>query len=169
MKTILALGLVALFMWSSPVSAEFCKKKSTGNAISCMYKIDRIEKKSQIIFSYTRQGWSMMIVVFLEEFQMIEGSAKVKPGRGTDTQSIEYVTTRRDMTPEGEMMEAPIYKVSEELLHVLGKAKGRVKFWLPGGLSRKDLEVKLTGSLFSDIEAYITETKSELGVLFQEQ
>ncbi len=108
----------------------------------------------------------MMIVVFMDEFAMLEGDATVQPGRGEDKQSLKYVITRRDMTPEGQMMEAPIYEVSEELLHKLGNARGKARFFLAGNAITKDREVEVAASLFSDIEAYIAETKSELDVLF---
>ena len=111
----------------------------------------------------------MMIAVFLDEFAMIEGDATVQPGKRKDIQSIEYVTTHRDMTPEGLMMEAPIYRVSEQLLHELGEAKGKVRFWLAGNSSKKDEEVEVAAGLFSDIDAYISETKTVLGVLFKDQ
>ena len=110
----------------------------------------------------------MMIVVFMDEFAMLEGDATVQPGKGKDKQSMKYVITRRDMTPEGLMMEAPIYKVSEKLLNELGEAKGKVRFWLAGS-SSKDEEVEVAAGLFSDIDAYISETKTELGVLFKDE
>lgn len=166
MKTIWTIILVVMFLWCSPASAEYCKFKSDSNIRSCTYKIDRIQHNTQIIISYTNHGWSMMIAVFLDEFAMIEGDATVKPGKGTEIQSIEHITTRRDMTPEGLMMEAPFYKVSEELLHDLGKAKGKVRFWLTASLL-KDEEVEVAAGLFSDIEAYIAETKTVLGALFE--
>lgn len=168
MKTNCILILAAIFLWCSPLSAEYCTTKPDSNATSCMYKIDRIANGSQILITYTRQGWSMMIVVFMDEFAMIEGNATVKPGRGEEIQSIEYVTTRRDMTWEGLMMEAPLFKVSEQLLHEFGNARGKVRFWLPGTAIKKDKEIEVAAGLFSDIEAYISETKTELGVLFKE-
>jgi len=168
MKTIWTFILVTVFLWCSPVSAEYCKIKSESNTRSCTFKIDRIQNNTQIVISYTNQGWSMMIAVFLDEFAMIEGDATVQPGKRKEIQSIEYVTTHRDMTPEGLMMEAPIYKVSEKLLHELGEAKGKVRFWLAGS-SSKDEEVEVAAGLFSDIDAYISETKTELGVLFKDE
>jgi hypothetical protein len=169
MKTNYILILAAIFLWCSPVSAEYCSTKADSKTTSCIYKIDRIQEGSQILISYTQQGWSMMIVVFMDEFAMIEGNATVKPGRGEEIQSIEYVTTRRDMTWQGLMMEAPLFKVSEQLLHDLGKANGKVRFWLSGSAIRKDKEVEVAAGLFSDIEAFITETRTELGDLFKDQ
>ena len=168
MKIISSLMLAAVCLWCSPASAEYCTFKSESNLRSCIYKIDRIQHGTQIVISYTSQGWSMMIAVFLEEFAIIEGESTVKPGRGEELQTIAHVTTRRDMTYEGRMMEAPIYKVSEDLLHQLGKAKGKVRFYLAAD-SKKDIEIEVAASLFSDIEEYISETKTALGVLFKDE
>ena len=167
MKTLWIFILLAIFSWSSPVSAEYCTFKSDKNVRSCIYKIDRIQHNSQIIISYTRQGWTMMIAVFLDEFAIIEGDAKVRPGKGKML-SIEHVTTRRDMTPGGRMMETPIYLVTEAQLREFGNAKGKIRFYLTASES-KDEEVEVAASLFSDIDAYITETKSVLGVLFEDK
>ena len=110
----------------------------------------------------------MMIAVFLEEFAMIEGDAKVKSSAG-GVQSIEHITTRRDMTPGGRMMEAAIYKVSESQLRELGNSRGKVRFYLNGSLSGKDEEVEVAASLFSDIDEYIDETKTVLKALFEDE
>lgn len=166
MKTTCIFILLAMFLWCSPVSAEYCTFNSEKNLTSCIYKIDRIQHNTQIVISYTRKGWSMMIAVFLEEFAMIEGDATVRAGRG-EIQSIKHVTTHRDMTPEGKMMEAPIYLVSEAQLREFGNSRGKIRFWLSASDS-EDEEVKVAASLFSDIEAYIAETKTELSVLFKD-
>lgn len=97
---------------------------------------------------------------------MIEGDSRVEIKKGP-THSIEFVSTRRDMTPGGRVMEAPVYIVSESLLHDLGSAKGKTRFWLSAD-KPKEVEVEIAASLFSDIEAYIAETKTVLGVLFED-
>jgi len=165
MKSLWMFILVAVFLWCSPASAEYCKVKSDGTSRTCIYKIDRIPHNSQIVISYTREGWTMMIAVFLKEFALIEGDAKVKSSEGGE-QSIEYVSTSRDMTAGGTLMEAAIYKVSESLLRDLGHSKGKVRFYLAGSASKKDKEVEVAASLFSDIDAYIDETKTVLKALF---
>lgn len=157
-----------LLLWCPPVSAEYCRVKAEGQSGSCTFKVDRIPHNSQIIISYTQQGWSMLIAVFLDEFAIIEGPATVKI-KGSKKHTIEHITTQRDMTPDGRMMEAAIYRVSEELLHELGSAKGKVRFWLQGEEIKKDKEVEVAASLFSDMDAYIEETKTELSILFQDQ
>jgi CRISPR/Cas system-associated exonuclease Cas4 (RecB family) len=106
-----------------------------------------------------------MIVVFLDDFAMIEGDAKVKTKNG-EAQSIEYVSTRRDMIGN-RMMEAAVYLVSEPLLHELGTAKGKIRFYLAGSDSKKDVEVEVAASNFEDIDAYISETKTVLEDLFK--
>lgn len=157
---------VAILFWCSPAAAEYCTVKSAGNETSCIFKTKRNPKDSQIIISYTQQGWSMMIAVFLKEFAMIEGDSRVEIKKGP-THGIEYVSTRRDMTPGGRMMEAPVYLVSESLLHDLANAKGKTRFWLSAEKPR-EVEVEIAASLFSDIEAYIAETKTVLAALFEE-
>jgi hypothetical protein len=166
-KAIWTFILLTVFLWSSAAPAEYCKVGSGGKETSCVYKITRIPKNSQIIISYTQQGWSMMIVVFLEDFAMIEGDAKVKTKNG-EMQNIEYVSTRRDMSGK-RMMEAAVYIVSEELLRELGNAKGKIRFYLAGTNTKKDVEVEVAASNFKDIDAYISETKTLLGVLFKDE
>lgn len=166
-KSIWVLIPLLLLLWCPPASAKYCSVKAEGKSRSCIYKIDRIPHNTQIIISYTKQGWSMLIVVFLEEFAIIEGPATVK-AKKVKKQTIEHIKTQRDMTPGGKMMEAAIYRVSEELLRGLGNSSGKVRFWLKGEEVKKDVEVEVAASLFGDIGEYIDETKTELGVLFQE-
>lgn len=168
MKSFWALIPLILLLWCPPASAKYCTVKAEGKSRSCIFKVDRIPHNSQIIISYTKQGWSMLIVVFMDEFAIIEGPATVKI-KGGKKHTIEHMTTQRDMTPSGRMMEAPIYKVSEELLRELGHAKGKVRFWLRGEEIKKDKEVEVAASLFSDMDAYIEETKTELAALFQDE
>ncbi|HEY5774622.1 MAG TPA: hypothetical protein VIS57_00930 [Xanthomonadales bacterium] len=166
-KVIWTFILLTVFLWSSVASAEYCNIGSGDKETSCIYKINRIPKNTQIIISYTQQGWSMLIVVFLDDFAMIEGDAQVKTKNG-ETQSIEYVSTRRDMTGN-RMMEAALYLVSEQQLHELGRAKGKIRFYLAATGSKKDVEVEVASSNFEDIDAYISETKTLLGDLFKDQ
>lgn len=167
MKTFWTLILLAIFLWSSPVSAEYCTVSSEGRSTSCVFKTKRTPKDAQIVVSYTQQGWSMMVAVFLKEFAMIEGDSKVKTKKG-EMYSIEYVTTRRDMTPAGKVMEAPVYIASEELLHELSNAKGKVQFWLSAE-KPKEVEAEFAASLFEDLDAYIAETKMVLSDLFEDE
>ena len=107
-------------------------------------------------------------LVFMDEFAIIEGPATVKT-KGGKPHTIEHIKTQRDMLSSGRMMEAAIYTVSEELLRELGQASGKVRFWLQGEEIKKDKEVEVAASLFSDMDAFIEETKTELAILFQDQ
>ena len=167
MKTFLTFCLAACLLWTPSAFPKYCNMNEGGNARSCVYRVDRIPKNTQIIISYTQQGWSMMIAVFFDEFAIIEGTAKVKIHKG-DTFDIEHVSTRRDMTPSGRMMEAAIYKVSEELLREMGRAKGKIRIYLATDVTGEE-EVEVAAKLFHDLDAYIEETKAELGVLFKEE
>ena len=167
MKTLWTLILLAIFLWSSPVSAEYCTVSSEGNSTSCVFKTKRTPKNAQVVISYTQQGWSMMVAVFLEEFAMLEGDSKVKTKNG-EMYSLKYVTIRRDMTPSGKVMEAPVYIASEELLHELSSAKGKVRFWLSGE-KPKEVEVEFAASLFEDLDAYVAETRMVLSELFEDE
>lgn len=169
MKTLWAFTVAAIFLGCAPVSAEYCSVKQEGKEVSCVYRIDRIPKNTQIIISYTRQGWSMLIAVFLKEFENIEGDAKVKLKTG-EMLSLKYVSTQRDLTPGGSMMEAPAYLVSEELLRELGNASGKLWFLLPATYAKGGaVELKVAASVFADIDAYIAETKSVLSPLFENE
>lgn len=167
MKAFWTLISVAVLFWCSPAAAEFCTVKSDGTETSCIFKTKRTPKDAQVVISYTQQGWSMMVAVFLKEFAMVEGDSRVEIKKGP-THTMEYVSTRRDMTPRGRVMEAPVYMVTEALLHDLGSAKGKVRFWLSAD-KPKELEVEVAASLFEDIEAYIAETKMVLAALFEEE
>ncbi len=168
MKFPMALISLIVWLWCPPASAEYCTVEAEGKNRSCIFKVDRIPHNSQIIISYTKQGWSMLIVVFMDEFAIIEGPATVKT-KGGEPHTIEHIKTQRDMLSSGRMMEAAIYTVSEELLHELGQASGKVRFWLQGEEIKKDKEVEVAASLFSDMDAFIEETKTELAILFQDQ
>jgi len=167
MKAFWVLISASLLFWGSPAAAEYCSIESEGKDISCIFKTERTPKDTQVVISHTQQGWSMMVAVFLKEFAMIEGDSRVEIKKGP-THSIEYVTTRRDMTTDRRMMEAPVYLVSEELLHDLASAKGKAYFWLSAE-KPKEVKVEVATSLFEDIDAYVEETKSVLGELFQQQ
>ena len=166
MKAFWTLILLALSIWSAPVFAEYCKRDAENDKTSCIYKIDRIPKNSQIVISYTQQGWSMMIVVFRKEFALIEGDSKVTTKDGPEY-PIKYVSTRRDMT-QGMMMEAALYLIDEEALRSLAQARGKVRFFLANTVEKEPVEVEVAASQFEDIDAYIAETKTLLGALFKE-
>ncbi len=167
MKSFWTLILLSITLWSAPVFAEYCKVDTENDKTTCIYKINHIPKNSQIIISYTQQGWSMMIVVFRKEFALIEGDSKVTTKDGGEY-TFKYVSTRRDMT-HGMMMEAALYMVDEPMLYALGQAKGKVRFFLANTVEKKDVEVEVAASNFEDIDAYIAETKTVLADLFKTQ
>lgn len=166
-KAIWTILLLASIAWSVPASASFCKVDGADNQTSCIYRADRIPKGTQIIISYTRQGFSMMIAVFLDEFAIIEGDSRVQTKHG-EPRTIKHVSTRRDMV-QGKMMEAALYLVDEAVLQELGQAKGKIHFYLANTDAKKDVDVEVAASNFEDIDAYIAETKSVLSDLFKEQ
>ncbi len=106
-----------------------------------------------------------MAVVFVKDFVMVEGDASIRIGKG-EIHNLEYVNTHRDITPGGMMMEAAIYRVSEELLQILGNSSGRIRFRLSAS-EAKDQEIKAMGGNFSELDEYIAETKATLGILFE--
>ena len=167
MKAILTVLLLAAAAWSAPASATYCKVDTEDSKTSCIYKADRIPKGTQIVISYTRQGFSMLIVVFRDEFAIIEGDSKVQTKHG-EPHTIKYVSTRRDMT-HGKMMEAALYLIDEEVLQELGQAKGKIHFYLANTDAKEDVDVEVAASNFEDIGAYIAETKAVLSALFTEE
>jgi hypothetical protein len=168
MKSFWTLILLATFLWSSPVVAEFCTQGSEGKSTSCIFKTKRNPKDAQVVVSYTQQGWSMMVAVFLKkDFAMVSGDSRVTTKSG-ETFELEYISTRRDLTLDRRMMEAPVYLVSEELLHALSNTKGKVRFWLSAE-KPKELEVEFSSGLFEDLDAYVAETRTVLSELFDDQ
>jgi len=109
----------------------------------------------------------MMVAVFLKDFAMIEGDSKVETSKD-EMHSMKYVSTRRDIAPSGKMMESAVYLVDEELLHTLGSSRGKVRFWLTAG-DPKEVEVEVAAARFSEIDAYIAETRTVLGALFEQE
>ena len=168
MKTFWTLILLALIFWSSPVLAEFCTVDPESNSTSCVFKTKRTSKDSQVIVSYTQQGWSMVVeVYFKKDFAMIEGDSKVTLKDG-ETFDLKYVSTRRDLTLRRKMLEAPVYIVGEDLLNALSNAKGKVQFWLTAE-KPKEVEAEFSSGLFEDLDAYIAETKMVMSELFEDQ
>lgn len=109
----------------------------------------------------------MTVAVFLKDFAMIEGDSKVETGKD-EMLGMKYVSTRRDIGSKRRMLEESVYLVNEELLHKLGSSKGKVRFWLAAD-EPKEVEVEVSADRFSDIDAYIAESKLVLGALFEEE
>lgn len=166
MKTFLTLTLFAVFLWCSPVFAEFCNVSPESGATLCTFKTDYTSRDARIAVSYTPQGWAMTVTVTLKEFAMIEGDAKVETKDG-EMYNLEYVSIHRDMAPRRKVKEMPVYRVSEAFLHELGSAKGKV-FFLLSAEDPKELEVKFSSGMFDDIDAFIAETKTVLADQFKD-
>ena len=167
MKTFLTLVLLQVFLWCSPVFAEFCNVGSESGATSCTYKSDYSSKDARIAVTYTPQGWAMTVTVTLDEFAMIEGDAKVQT-KGGEMYNLEYVSTRRDIAPRRTVREMPVYIVSEAFLHELGNAKGKVTFLLSAE-DPKEVKVKFPSSKLDDLDAFIAETKIVLADQFEDK
>jgi len=168
MKALWVLITASVFLWSAPVFSEYCMVNSEDSSTSCVFKTKRNPKDAQIIVSYTKQGWSMMIAVFLKkEFAMVGGDSTVKTKNG-ETHPLKFVTIRRDMTINRRIMEAPVYLVDEALLHDLANAKGKVRFWLTAE-DPEEVEVEFSSKLFEGLDEYVAETKMVLGDLFSDE
>jgi hypothetical protein len=166
MKALWALLTASIFLWSAPVFAEYCTVKPEDNSTSCVFTTKRNPKDAQVIVSYTKQGWSMMIAVFLKEFAMLDGDSKAKTKKG-EMHDLKFVTIRRDMTLSRRMMEAPVYIVDEALLHEMANAKGKIRFWLTAEKPKDEVEVEFSAGLFEGLDEYVAETKMVLGDLFE--
>lgn len=109
-----------------------------------------------------------MIAVFLKkDFAMIEGDSKAQTKNG-EVHKLEFVTIRRDITFTGRMMEAPVYMVTEDLLHDMSNSKGKVRFWLAAE-DPKEVEVEFAAGLFEELDAYVAETRTVLAELFRDE
>jgi hypothetical protein len=166
MKTFLTLVLLAVFLWCSPVLAEFCNAGSESGATSCVFRTGDSSKDKRIVVTYTPQGWALTVTVTLDEFAMIEGDAKAQTKDG-EMYNLEYVTTRRDVGYRREVKEMPVFLVSEAFLHELGSGKGKVTFLLSAD-NPKEVEVKFSSGKFDDIGAFIAETKIVLADQFED-
>jgi len=166
MKTFLTLIVLAVFLWCSPVYAEFCSPSPETGATTCTFKTNYTAKDTRIAVTYTPQGWAMTVTVLVKkEFAFIEGDSKAKIKNG-EMYDLKYVSTSRDMAPRRKLKEMPVYIVSEAFLHELGSDKGKALFWLTAE-NPKELELKFSSGLFKDMDAFIAETKAVLGDRFK--
>jgi len=168
MKTFWKLIILTVFLWCSPVSAEFCGVNSETAKTECTFKTNYTAKDTRISVTYTPQGWAMTVtVVRKKEFAFIEGDSKAKTKNG-EMYDLEYVTTSRDMAPRRKLKEMPVYIVSEAFLHEMGSDNGKVLFWLTAE-DPKEVEVKFSSGMFEDMDAFIAETKTVLGDQFKDE
>jgi len=167
MKTFWTLLVLAIFLWCSPVFAEYCGLSHESGRTECKFRTDPGSKDSSIVVSHNEQGWTMTVTVILKEFVMIEGNAKLMTKDG-EIHDLEYLSTRRDVAPRRKWKESPVYLVNEALLRELGSTKGKLLFLLASE-DPEDLEVKFSSGTFEDIDPFITETKSVLSHQFEDK
>ena len=153
--------LLAAMIWAPPVSAKYCTKKPTGMILCRMMDTSGRPYDATLTISYAKQGWSAMVGLFIEHAMIMEGNAKIKIGGG-EIQELEYVSTHRDVTPQNLLLEAAVYKISEEQLRQMGESGGFIRFFLPSE-ETDELEIKFWARRFSDIDDFIAETKETLG------
>jgi len=162
MKILSRALIFAMLLWGVSASAEYCKYDDAGILRSCTYNAVEGLKGTRFVVSYTRQGWALTVAIYVEEFVMLEGDARVKI-RGHEEQTIEYVSTTRDIAPDDLVMEAAVFKVSEELLLQLADASGKVKFYVPA-LEAEELEIRVQSVQFKELADYVAETKAAVGL-----
>jgi hypothetical protein len=163
LKTLCTMLLLATILWTPPLSAKYCKKNSAGKPTSCRFTDNTGRPHDATIsISYTQQGWSLMLAFYIKDWLMLEGDAKIKMG-DSEIQTIPYVTTRKDITSTEELIEAVVYRPSEELLWELDESSGMIKFWLPSS-EGEELEVKFRAMRFKNLDKFIAETKETLGL-----
>ena len=168
MKTFLTLIVLAVFLWCSPVYAEFCAPDSENGETKCTFNTSYTAKDTRVSVTYTPLGWALTVtVVVKKEFAFIEGDSKAKTKNG-EMYDLEYVSTSRDMAPRRKLKEMPVYIVSEAFLHEIGSDNGKVQFWLTAE-DPKEMEVKFSSGMFEDMDAFIAETKTVLGDQYKEE
>jgi hypothetical protein len=162
-KALSTVLLLAIFLWSPQVSAEYCKTNASTDLISCRYS-DHNGKphNASLTISYTRQGWSMMIAIFVDDWLMLEGDASIQMG-DDKVRELKYITSHKDLTEQGALMEAVTFLVSEELLLEMQSSKGTFRITLPAK-EADDLELKFWAKRYKKLDKFIAETKAALGI-----
>lgn len=163
MKVLSTVVILVLLFWSQAASAEFCTRDATGKELSCRYTdTNGRPHNAMMTISYTQQGWSLMVAIFLDEdWKMIEGDGKLRFKDDT-VLDLEYATTHRDLTEQGRLMEAAFYMVGEDVLEKIGSSKGSMYFHLPS--EQGELELKFWTKRFKEMDDFIAETKATVGL-----
>ena len=161
MKALGTILLLVIALWISPVFADFCERNPSNNLISCKF-IGKNGKphNAMITFTLTREGYSMMITVFVAEWLMLGGKTTAKIGDAEPVE-IEYKGTRRDITEQGLLMEAAVFLVDKEFLQKLHQSKGTVVFQIATE-KPKGLEVEFWSRRFKKLDDFIDETQAIL-------
>jgi hypothetical protein len=148
---------------SQAAAAEFCTRDEATDTLSCRYTdTNGRPHNAMMTISLTQAGWSLMLAVFLdEEWLMMEGDASVRFKDDTVFE-LDYVTTHRDLTEKGRLMEAAFFKVEEDLLRKIGSSKGSMYFNVPN--EKDGLELKFWTKRFKDMDDFLAETKAAVGL-----
>jgi hypothetical protein len=162
-KKLACLLLIAGVACSQAAAAEFCTRDEATDVLSCRYTDNNGRPHDAMMtISLTREGWSLMLAVFLnEEWLMMEGDASVR-FKDDSVFELDYLTTHRDLTEQGRLMEAAFFEVEEDLLRKIGNSKGSMYFNVPA--EKGDLELKFWTKRFKDMDAFLAETKATVGL-----
>ena len=161
MKILYTALLSLVILWSPAIFAKYCKYNDAGRVRSCEFKVTGLKNNSQIIISYTQQGWSLMAVIYIDEFVLVEGDARIKIGKN-EPRTLEYVKTSRDVSG-GKMVEAAVFLTSEDVLHEIANSSRAIRIYLPAA-EAEDQVIKANDSRFDGLEDYIAETKAAVGL-----
>lgn len=158
MKVLSTIILLAIALWTAPVLAEYCERNPTTDKISCKF-IDTNGKphNASLTLTLTREGYSMMIAVFVDEWLMLGGETTAQIGEAEPVE-VEYKGTRRDVTSHGALMEAAVFLVDKEFLQQMHQSKGMIVFRI--ATEKKDLEVQFWSRRFKKLDDFITETQA---------
>ena len=161
MKALGTILLLVFALWSAPVFADFCERNPSTNLISCKF-MDTNGKphNATITLTLTREGYSLMITIFVDDWLMLGGETLVKIGDAEPVE-IEYKGTRRDISEQGLLMEAAVFLVDKEFLQKLHQSKGTIVFQI-GTEEAKDLEVEFWSRRFKKLDDFIGETQAIL-------
>lgn len=160
MKVLSTIILLAMTLWATPVFAEYCERNPSTDRLSCKF-IDNNGKphKAALTLTLTREGYSMMIAVFVDDWLMLGGKTTVKMSDDEPVE-IEYKGTRRDITERGLLMEAAVFLVDKEFLQKMHQSKGTIVFSI--ATEKKDLEVEFWSRRFKNLDDFIDETQAIL-------
>ncbi len=162
-KKLVCLLLILGLACSQAASAEYCTRDEAADSLSCRYSdANGRPHNAMMSISLTKEGWSLMLAIFLnEEWMMMEGDSSVRFKDDTVFE-LDYVTTHRDLTEQGRLMEAAFFKVGEDLLRKIGNTKGSMYFDIP--TEKGNLELKFWTKRFKDMDAFLAETKAAVGL-----
>lgn len=161
MKLLGTIVLLTIALWATPVFAEYCERNPATNLISCKY-VDTHGKphNATITITLTREGYSMVITVYVDEWLMLGGESTVTIGEA-EPQEIQYLGTRRDITEGGLLMEAGVYMVDKELLEKMHQSKGTILFKLEAE-EDDELVIEFWSRRFKKLGDFINETQAIL-------